>query len=113
MHEMSIAQSVIDIIKEEMLKHKAKVLKTVRLNIGQMSAIVPDDLSFCLEVITAGTEMEGAKLLMDMVPLRGICRECESIFEIENYVFACPSCGSTKIKTISGQDLSIVEIEVD
>lgn len=113
MHEMSIAQSLIEIIREEMDKHDAKVLRSVHLNIGQMSAVVPDSLSFCFEVIVAGTELEGARLIMDLVPLEGFCRECDDTFQIENYVFACPACGSTEIDVIGGQDLSIVEMEVD
>jgi hydrogenase nickel incorporation protein HypA/HybF len=99
MHEMSIAQSLIDILREEMLKHDAKTLRTVRLNVGQMTAIVPDALSFCFQVITD--------------PLMGYCNECEEKFEIKDYAFVCPACDSTKINTIGGQDLSIVEIEVD
>ena len=63
MHEMSIAQNLIDVLKEEMTKHRVKTLRSVRLNIGQMSAIVPDALSFCFQVITDGTELEGVKLL--------------------------------------------------
>ena len=113
MHEMSIAQSVIDIIKEEMHKNNVKILKSVRLHIGQMSAIVPDSLSFCFEVITTGTDLEGARLIMDIIPLRGYCQECKDEFEIEDYAFSCPSCKSTEIKTIGGQDLSIVEMEVE
>lgn len=113
MHEMSIAQSLIDILREEMLTHNAKTLRSVRLNIGQMSAIVPDALSFCFQIITGGTELEGARLIMDIIPLMGYCNECEKEFEIKDYAFLCPSCGSTKINTIGGQDLSIVEIEVD
>jgi len=110
---MSIAQSLIDILREEMLTHNAKTLRSVRLNIGQMSAIVPDALSFCFQIITGGTELEGARLIMDIIPLMGYCNECEKEFEIKDYAFLCPSCGSTKINTIGGQDLSIVEIEVD
>lgn len=113
MHEMSIAQSLIDILKEEMLKNNAKTLRSVRLNVGQMTAIVPDALSFCFQVVTDGTEMEGAKLIMEIIPLRGYCNECEEEFEIKDYAFVCPSCDSKKINTIGGQDLSIVEIEVD
>jgi len=113
MHEMSIAQSIIDIIKEEMHKNNVKTLRSVRLNIGQMSAIVPDSLSFCFEVITSGTELEGARLIMDIIPLRGYCQECKGEFEIEDYAFVCPSCESAEIKTIGGQDLSIVEMEVE
>lgn len=113
MHEMSIAQSLIDILRDEMLKHDAKSLRSVRLNVGQMTAIVPDALSFCFQVITDGTEMEGARLIMEIIPLMGYCSECEEEFEIKDYAFLCPSCGSTKINTLGGQDLSIVEIEVD
>ena len=113
MHEMSIAQSLIDIITEEMVKNNASTLRSVRLNIGQMSAVVPDSLSFCFEVITTGTELEGARLDMDVIPLEGVCRKCEDKFQIEDYAFACPACGSTEIEVIGGQDLSIVEMEVD
>ncbi len=113
MHEMSIAQNLIQVIEEEMLKHDAKTLRSVRLNVGRLTAVVPDALSFCFEVITAGTELEGTMLIMDVIPLEGFCRECEKEFEIQDYTFVCPSCGSTKIKTIAGQDLSIVEMEVE
>jgi len=113
MHEMSIAQGLLDIIKEEMEKHHATVLRSVRLNIGQLSAIVPESLSFCFEVMTTGTELEGARLDMEIIPLRGICRACKREFEIENYAFMCPHCHSRDIETVSGQELSIVEMEVD
>jgi hydrogenase nickel incorporation protein HypA/HybF len=113
MHELSIAQSLIDVVKEEMVKHEAKTLRSVRLNIGEMSAIVPDALSFCFEVATTGTELEGARLIMDVIPLKGLCHECKSEFEIKDYTFVCPSCRNTKIETIAGQNLSIVEIEVE
>ena len=113
MHEMSIAQSLITILEEEMEKHGAGSLKSVRLHIGRMSAIVPDALSFCFRVITEGTCMEGARLDMEMIPLRGLCVECGAEFEIKDYAFICPECASTRIESISGQDLSIVEMEVE
>lgn len=112
-HEMSIAQSLIDILREEMVKHDAGTLRSARLHIGQLSAIVPDSLSFCFEVMTSGTELEGAKLIMEIIPLKGTCRDCKHTFEIQDYTFECPECSSTEIDTIAGQDLSIVEMEVD
>jgi hydrogenase nickel incorporation protein HypA/HybF len=113
MHEMSIAQSLITILEEEMEKHGAKSLKSVHLHIGQMSAIVPDALSFCFDVITEGTSLEGARLDMEIIPLRALCLECGDEFEVKDYVFLCPGCASTRVESISGQDLSIVEMEVD
>ena len=113
MHEMSIAKSLIDIIHEEMAKNDARILRTVRLNIGEMAAIVPESLKFCFEIITKDTELEGTKLIMDIIPLMGYCHSCKEEFEIIDYAFLCPKCGDTKIETIGGQDLSIVEIEVE
>jgi hydrogenase nickel incorporation protein HypA/HybF len=113
MHEMSIAQSLIEILAEEMEKHGARTLRTVHLKIGQLSAIVPEALSFCFQVISEGTEMAGANLVMDIVPLQGYCPGCDKGFEIKDYHFACPLCGGTNIETIAGQDLAIVDMEVE
>ncbi len=113
MHEMSIAQSLLDVIKDEMRKHNATELKSVLVHIGQLSAIVPESLSFCFEVMTSGTELEGAKLNMEIIPLTGNCRKCGQPFEIKDYAFECPFCDGKDIETLSGQELSIVEMEVE
>jgi hydrogenase nickel incorporation protein HypA/HybF len=110
---MSIAQSLVDILQEEMVRNNANSLKSVKLRIGKLSAIVPEALSFCFEIIVSGTDMEGADLIMEMIPLRGVCLDCEQPFEIEDFAFSCPHCSSPNIKTISGEDLSIVEMEVE
>ena len=112
MHEMSIAQSLVEILQDEMVKHHAQSLKSVTLHIGQLSAIVPESLSFCFEVITSGTNMEGAKLQTEIIPLKARCLDCESVFEIENYAFHCSHCGSVNLDMESGRDLSIIDMEV-
>lgn len=113
MHEMSIAQSLIEIIREEMAQNNALKLRTARIQVGQMSAIVPAALSFCFGVITEGTEMEGAELIVESVPLRGKCHQCGMEFNIEDYAFLCPSCGGQEIGIMSGQELALIEIEVE
>jgi hydrogenase nickel incorporation protein HypA/HybF len=113
MHEMSIAQSLIDILREEMQRHGARVLRSAKVNIGKLSAIVPESLSFCFDIMIQGTELEGARLVTEIIPLEGLCVDCGKAFEIKDYAFVCPSCGGGNIKTLQGQDLSIVEMEVE
>ena len=60
MHEMSIAQSLAALLREEMEKAGARTLRSVRLEIGRMSAIVPDALSFGFQVVTADTDLSAA-----------------------------------------------------
>lgn len=113
MHEMSIAQSLIAIVKEEMIENNAKRLRSVRVNIGEMSGIVPETLKTCFEIITAKGNMKGAVLKMDIAPLVGGCRKCRKEFKVEEYNFSCPECESTDIDIISGREMNIVELEVD
>ena len=110
---MSIAQNVIDIVKDEMVRNDVIKLRSIHLSVGKMSAIVPEALTFCFEIVIEGTELEGTKLTIDMAPLIGYCHVCNKEFEIEDYNFTCPTCGDKDIETISGRDLTIIEIEVD
>lgn len=113
MHEMSIAQSLIDIIREEMERHQARVLNSVRVQIGQLSAVVPEALTFCFGIMISGTQFEGAKLVTEIIPLKAVCRRCSETFEVVDYVFRCPQCGSGDLDTVSGHDLTIVDMEVE
>jgi hydrogenase nickel incorporation protein HypA/HybF len=113
MHEMSIVQGLIAIVKEEMDKSGAARLRSVRVKIGEMSGILPDALKNCFEIITAGNEMNEALLNIDISPLTGYCRRCEMEFKITDYRFTCPECGKADIEVVSGREMTIVEIEVE
>jgi hydrogenase nickel incorporation protein HypA/HybF len=111
MHEMGIAQNIMDIVEQEMARHGATKLSTIRLTVGEFTAVVPESLSFCFEVITKDTPFEGVKLEMEKVPLTGRCTACDEEFAIKEYQFICPKCGSNEVETISGKELFIKEIE--
>jgi hydrogenase nickel incorporation protein HypA/HybF len=110
---MSIAQSILDLVQEEAAKAGLKRVEEVRLRIGEMSGVVPDSLSFCWSLMT-GEDTEGpsrgAALTYDLIPVSARCRECENNFEVENYAFACPNCGSAEIVVLEGRDLTIASI---
>ena len=113
MHEMSIVHNLISIIKEEMVKNNAATLRSVRVNIGEMSGIVPEALRTCFHIITAKSNMKGAELKIETTPLEGYCRNCKEDYNVIDYIFICPECGSTDIDIISGREMNIVEIEVE
>ena len=113
MHEMSIVQSLISIIEDEMVKNSATKLMSVRLKIGEMSGVVPEALETCFEILTEKSNMKGAVLKMEIAPLMGYCRKCKKEFKVIEYDFSCPECGSADIDIISGREMNVVEIEVD
>ena len=117
MHETSIAASLLDIIRNEMEKHEATRLHLVRVKFGRLTQLVPESLLFAFEMLTKGTDLEGARLELDEVPLLVRCWSCGKEFkpEYENVLLMpCPSCGEEfGHEVISGKELYIESIEAD
>lgn len=107
MHELSIATSILEIIDQECQKRGIRRISAIKLVVGEMSAIVPDSLRFCMEVAGEGTPAEGAKLEIEERPIKAKCRTCGHEFKVVNYSFLCPSCQSSETEMVSGNELYI------
>ncbi len=114
MHELSIAQSIMEIVLKEADRQSAPARVTViGLKIGALSGILPDALAFGFDAIKKGTPLAGCRLAIEEVPVRGHCRHCDRDFEVRELMFACPHCSSSSIDVVQGQELDIAYIEVD
>jgi len=108
MHELSITQSVVDAVSEHT---DAAPVASVRLRIGKLSGVVPDALRFCFELVTEGTGLEGATLIIDEPAGAGHCRSCSSDLALTDIILLCP-CGSADVEVTSGRELTVQSIEV-
>lgn len=112
MHELSIAQNILEIVKQSVPENQAKSVRNIRVRVGQLSGIVPDSLDFCFGAIVNNTEMLQARLAIEQTPMLSQCKNCSHRFGIEDWVFSCPVCQSTSLELISGKELEIVDIEL-
>lgn len=108
MHELSITQSVVDTIIEEM---DGATVCGVCLEIGKLSGVVPDSLRFCFEIVCDGTVLDGAKLDIVEPPGHALCRDCGSEFDLDDMILLCP-CGSANVRVLTGRELKIKSVEV-
>jgi hydrogenase nickel incorporation protein HypA/HybF len=113
MHELSIAQGILDIVQDEAEKNSIERVSAVRLKLGKLTAVEPSSLSFCFELITKGTLAEGAKLEIETVPITGRCNKCGREVTLEDPFGACPDCRGSKINILTGREFYIYEIEND
>lgn len=114
MHEMSITQSVLDIVLEQARQNGAEKVTGVRLRFGELTAVVPDCVAFYFEQMTPGTLAEGAKLDVEMVPLVRRCGQCGEEFEAPDELdMTCPKCGNMFTETISGREMEVASIEIE
>lgn len=107
-HELSIAQSVVDAVLER--AGGRRVLR-VGLTVGRLSAVVPDALRFSFDLVTEGTAAEGAALEIEEPPGRAACRGCGADIELRDLVLLC-GCGSADVEVVSGRELLISSMEV-
>ena len=108
MHELAIAESVVASVLEHTGGRRVAV---VRLRVGRLAGVVPDALSFCFELATAGTTLEGASLEIVEEHGRARCRTCACDFTVDDSILLC-GCGSADVELLSGQELSVTSVEV-
>ncbi|MFM0336709.1 hydrogenase maturation nickel metallochaperone HypA [Paraburkholderia fungorum] len=108
MHELSIASSVVEICAEQ--AHGARV-RRVTLEIGRLSAVMPDAIRFCFDVCARDTAVEGATLEIVEMPGQARCLACGATLEVDVPFGQC-GCGSDDLELISGQQLTIRQMEV-
>ena len=108
MHEMAITQSVVDAVCEHAAGRR---VHSVKLEIGELCALVPDSMLFCFELATQGTVADGALLDLDVHPGAACCRTCQREFELHDLILLCP-CGSADVEILAGRELKILSMEV-
>jgi hydrogenase nickel incorporation protein HypA/HybF len=108
MHELAITRQIVEIACE----HAAggKIVRIV-VEIGTLSAVLPDAVRFCFELCAEGTVAQGATLEIREIPGRGRCRECGGEVAMQRPFGRC-SCGCWNLEWLSGEELKIKEIEV-
>jgi hydrogenase nickel incorporation protein HypA/HybF len=112
MHELSLANNIIDLVTEATLKNNAEKIISVRVLIGPMSGVDPDSLEFCFTEACKGTLADGALLLIDKSPLIIQCLRCKKESEVSVDNFHCPHCHHYDVVFLSGKEFNIIDLEV-
>ena len=97
MHEMALAEGILDIVLSYADKNEAKKVTEISVLVGEMTGVVDESLEFCFTSIAKDTKAEGAKLILKRIPL----------------VARCLECGSLRMETISGRELRVESLEAD
>jgi hydrogenase nickel incorporation protein HypA/HybF len=113
MHEMSLAEGIVELIEEAATREGFSSVKLVVLEVGQLSTVEPEALAFCFDAATRGSIAEGARLEIDNVPGQGVCLQCGADAEMENLYDPCPKCGAFGLRVTGGTEMRVKELEVD
>lgn len=113
MHELSIANSLVEIASEHAQEAGAEKIKAINLRIGALSCVHQSALEYSFELITKDTILEGSTLKIVNVPVSIYCPSCEKEVELSGIQkFRCPNCDTPSADIRQGKELEIDSIEV-
>jgi hydrogenase nickel incorporation protein HypA/HybF len=109
-HELSLAEAVVQIAS----RHAAgRPVRAVELRVGALRQVVPASLQFAFELLSSGTVLEGAELVIEAVPARGRCRACGAETTMTAFPLQCTGCGGLDLEVIAGEELLVDALELE
>jgi len=113
MHELAIAQSLLDVIEREVQKHEGGRVAKVKLRIGEFAGVVKEALEFSFDIIKQGTIAAAAELDIEVIGLRKRCATCDETFDSAgDFDLSCPQCHAP-VDIVSGREMQIEYIELE
>ena len=113
MHEMSLCESILQVMEQSAGSQGFSSVKTVWLEIGQLSGVELEAMRFGFEVVTRGSLAEGARLEIIELPGQAWCMQCAKSVRVQQLFGQCPGCGSFQLQVTGGKEMRIKELEVD
>jgi hydrogenase nickel incorporation protein HypA/HybF len=112
MHEMSLAEGILQLVEDTAKRENAHVVQEVVLEIGQLAQVELEALRFCFDVVIRDSVAEGATLSIVTVPGSGWCLPCAQTVALPETLGACPVCGSHQVQVTGGADMRVKEIAI-
>ncbi len=116
MHELSIASEILKNTIISAQENNAKKVQEITLEVGKLLMINPEQLTFCIELISKDTICDGMKIIIKILPAKVKCKNNHitvidpkfSFLDIAKHL-KC-SCCDSEIEIIGGRELIIKKI---
>lgn len=113
MHEMSLAESVRELIEEAAAREGFTRVKSVRVEIGALSGVEREAFEFCFDVAMREGVAEGARLEVIATPGEGRCLACGRQTALTNVYDPCAHCGGFPVEVTGGTAMRVIDLEVE
>ena len=113
MHELSIVEGILEAVIPEVEKYDVNRVLSIKLKIGELSGVVPDCINYYFDIASKGTIAEGAKIVIERIPIRIECRDCGYDGTISLGRHKCPKCDGTNFRIVSGKEYFVDSVEAE
>ena len=112
MHELGIVFHMIKTVERIAEENALTSVSSVTLELGEVSGVVPHELTSCWNWAVAQTEvLKGAELKIETIPAVTLCESCNRTYPTVPQGRVCPLCGSEETVLVRGTEINLKEIE--
>ena len=112
MHELGIVFHMIKTVERIAEENALTSVSSVTLELGEVSGVVPHELTSCWNWAVAQTEfLKGAELRIETIPAVTLCESCNRTYPTLPQGRSCPLCGSEETVLLQGNEINLKEIE--
>ena len=113
MHEMSLADGVLQVIEDSARANGFTRVKTVWLEIGALAGVEAEAMRFCFDAVVKNTLAEGTCLEIIETAGQGWCMACGKTVPIQQRYDPCPLCEGYQVQPTGGMEMNVKELEVE
>ena len=111
MHEMALAEEVLQIVQEAARREGVSRVSALWLEVGQLSSVEPEAMRFCFDAVARGSIAADARLEILVAPGRAWCNACATSIALTALGEACPHCGGYDLRITDGEQMRVREME--
>jgi len=120
MHELSMAQAIVDTVLDAAEKNNATEVVEVTIEVGMLTMLNPEQLKFLLDVIVEDTLLADAEIIIEDVPVEIDCRSCDytrlaNTDGSDHYlsIVKCPQCDERNVEILTGKECNVKTIKIE
>jgi hydrogenase nickel incorporation protein HypA/HybF len=113
MHEMSLAEGVLQLIEDSAKTQDFSRVKTVWLEIGQLAGVEAEAMKFCFDAVVRDSIAQDAELVIIELPGQAWCMECSGTVQVHALYDECPKCGGHQLQVTGGNEMRVKELDVE
>lgn len=122
MHETGLVRILLQQVEEIAKSRNGQRILEIRVETGPLSGVEPCLLQSAYEREVAGIpdplrpngiDFSSAHLQIDEIPIEATCERCGNQFEVHDFRFLCPLCGSGAVIIVRGDSLRLMTVTIE
>lgn len=113
MHEFSIVTALLEMCEKNAKENNASKITKVEIKVGKLSGVEPHLLETAFNTFKEETICDGAEFVMQIQDIVVRCRSCQSEATLSKNEFTCPTCNSTELSIVDGEEMYLMHLEME